>query len=221
MTRSTRIRTDDGHELSLSYQLGIYTLRFNGRELMSSRAHSSEAELARLTLAGVATEKPRVLIGGLGMGYTLRAVLDAEPQNKSVVVAEIFGIVIEWNWTKLKHLTNAAVADPRVTAIERDVSAVIEECPNTFDAIVLDVDNGPGAITLPSNRRLYEPEGLAAIYRSLRPGGKLGVWSSEEDREFASALRSAGFQVEIKHSEATPSHRSTQHIIFVATAASL
>lgn len=211
-----RATTPDGRELVLYERDGVYAIRVNGLELMSSRAHGSEEELARLTLARVQRAPRSVLIGGLGMGYTLRAVLDAARRPARVVVAEILPAVVDWNRSHLAALARHPLDDPRVTVEVRDVAEVLAGSPGAFDAILLDVDNGPAAFTTAGNQKLYGSSGLAAIRRSLRPGGALGVWSADPDPPFARRLERAGFRVEITTVSARTGARGPQHTIFVA-----
>ncbi|MEN8261588.1 MAG: hypothetical protein ABFS02_13635, partial [Pseudomonadota bacterium] len=154
--------TPDGGEIVLYERDGAYFIRVNGLELMTSRAHGSEEDLARLALAKLKRKKPKVLVGGLGMGFTLRAVLDAVPMSAKVMVAEILPAVIAWNRKELAHLAGSPLEDPRVAVVERDVAEIIAAGPSAFDAVLLDVDNGPAALTVAENERLYGPSGLAA-----------------------------------------------------------
>jgi len=213
-----RATTPDGKELVLYERDGVYSIRVNGLELMSSRAHGSEEALARLVLARVRRPHPRVLVGGLGMGYTLRAVLDVVPQQSKIVVAEIFPAVVEWNQADLAGLANAPLSDPRVTVRVTDVADLLDGHP-IFDAILLDVDNGPDAFTIARNTRLYGAQGLEKIRRSLRRPGVLGVWSADPDPPFERRLSKAGFRVQV---ETVPAHRAVKgpkHTIFIATVA--
>jgi spermidine synthase len=211
-----RASTPDGGEIVLYERDGAYFIRVNGLELMSSRAHGSEEDLARLTLAKVKSKQPKVLVGGLGMGFTLRAVLDAVPKSARVMVAEILPAVVVWNRDELAHLARSPLEDPRVAVVERDVAEIMAAGPSAFDAVLLDVDNGPAALTVSDNERLYGSAGLSAIKRCLRPGGVLGVWSADPDRAFEKRLARAGFRVS---TESVPARRGTKgpkHTIFVA-----
>jgi spermidine synthase len=214
-----RVRTPDGEELILHRRGDVYTLRLGGWELMSSRAHGSEQALAERPLAqleGPGRREPRVLVGGLGMGFTLRALLDALPVSRGeVVVAEVFPAVVAWNRGPLAHLAREPLNDPRVTVLEEDVRAVIARSRGRFDLVLLDVDNGPEALTLASNQRLYGPAGLAAIRRALVRGGVLAVWSADPAPEFHKVLRQAGFGVT---TETVRTHRNKglHHTLFLA-----
>jgi spermidine synthase len=208
--------TPDGGEIVLYERDGAYFIRVNGLELMTSRAHGSEEDLARLALARVQRKEPKVLVGGLGMGFTLRAVLDAVPKSARVMVAEILPAVVAWNRNELAHLAGAPLEDPRVAIVERDVAEIITAGPSAFDAVLLDVDNGPAALTVAENERLYGPSGLAAVRRCLRPGGVLGVWSADPDKAFEKRLAKAGFNVSTETVPARRGAKGPKHTIFIA-----
>jgi len=189
-----RERTPEGDEIVLSRRDGVYQLSVAGEPLMTSRAHGSEEALARLACAALGVRKsPRVLIGGLGFGYTLRAALDCLAPTAKVVVCEVFACLLDWNLGILAELAGRPLADPRTTVVRADVHALLDG-RERFDAILLDVDNGPRAFTLRSNHRLYGAAGLARLSRSLMPGGVLAVWSSAAAPELEAALRRAGFE---------------------------
>ncbi len=212
-----RATTPDGAEMLLCERDGVFTIRVDGLELMSSRAHGSEEALANLVLSSLGPKRrPRVLVGGLGMGYTLRAVLDAKPPASAIVVAELIPAVVRWNRSRLGHLAGAPLDDPRVTLLEADVGRVIADSPRSFDAILLDVDNGPSAFTVERNQNLYGPAGIAAIRRCLRSDGRFGVWSAEPAPGFERLLRSAGFDVEATRVWARKVAKGPKHTIFVA-----
>jgi spermidine synthase len=208
--------TPDGGEIVLYERDGSYFIRVNGLELMTSRAHGSEEDLARLALAKVKQKNPKVLVGGLGMGFTLRAVLDVVPMSANVMVAEILPAVIIWNRKALAHLAGEPLEDPRVAVVERDVAEIIAAGPAAFDAVLLDVDNGPAAFTVAENERLDGPSGLAAIHRCLRPGGVLGVWSADPDKAFERRLAKAGFKVSTETVPARRGAKGPKHTIFIA-----
>lgn len=211
-----RVATPDGRELVLYLRDGVFSIRVDGLELMSSRAHGSEEALARLVLGGTQRQEPSVLVGGLGMGYTLRAVLDAVPGSAKVTVVEIFPAVVGWNRGELAHLAREPLEDARVTVEEADVAAVINANPRTFDAVLLDVDNGPAAFTTAGNTHLYGLQGLTDIRRCLRPRGVLGVWSADPDPPFARRLTKAGFRVQTETVSARRGTKGPKHTIFVA-----
>lgn len=211
-----RAVTPDGKALILYERDGVYSIRVNGLELMSSRAHGSEEALARLVLAQVSHPSPTVLVGGLGMGYTLRAVLDAVPKKSRIVVAEIFPAVVEWNRAELADLAGAPLLDPRVEILVTDVAEVIAANQSGFDAVLLDVDNGPDAFTVARNEGLYAPRGLSQIRRCLRPRGVLGVWSADPEPKFARRLAKVGFHVQVETVPAHQGSKGTTHTIFIA-----
>ncbi|MFV2072075.1 MAG: spermidine synthase [Thermoanaerobaculales bacterium] len=210
------LTTPDGDELVLYERDGVFSIRVGGRELMTSRVHGSEEALASMVLARVRRKRPRVLVGGLGMGFTLRAVLDVQPPVSRIVVVELFRAVVDWNRTELAHLTRAPLDDLRVSLIEGDVAEVIRSSPKAFDAVLLDVDNGPTAFTVQGNERLYGVRGLASISRSLRPGGVLGLWSADPDPSFERRLRTSGFRVRVERVSARGVGKGPKHIIYMA-----
>ncbi len=176
-------------------------ITIDGRVLMTSAAHRSETELARLACAPLAG-RPRahVLIGGLGMGYTLRATLDDLPARARVTVVELNPVVVTWCRGPLARLTGNALADPRVKVIERDVARVIGDAAGAagaaFDAIVLDLYEGPHQATNRATDPLYGRAALERTAKALRPGGILAIWSEEPDRPFEARLAAAGFEVQ-------------------------
>lgn len=171
------------------------SIRVAGVELMNSRDHSSEDELGRQSAARITTPAPRVLIGGLGFGFTLRAALDALPADAKVDVVELVPAIVRWNRTILADLAGNPLADPRVTVIEDDVKNVIDKATG-YDAIVLDVDNGPDPV-YDGNADLYKRRGLSAAKAALARGGWLAVWSAFSSKTFTTWLRDVGFQPEL------------------------
>ena len=205
-----RETTPEGDELVLSRRDGTYSLSVGGQELMTSRVHGSEEALARLACEAIAEKKtPRVLVGGLGFGYTLRAALDRLPRGAAVVVCEVFASLLGWNRGLLADLAGRPLEDRRVTAVHADVQSLLDRRDNRerFDAILLDVDNGPQAFTLRSNDSLYSAEGLTRLSRSLAPRGVLAVWSSSASPEFQRRLRKAGFEARMESVPARPGGR--------------
>jgi spermidine synthase len=194
-----RAPISDGGEMVLSRRGDEYAIRVDGQELMNSRTHGSEERLAVHGCAGLrARPGVRVLVGGLGMGFTARAALNVLAADAEVEVVELIGAVVRWNRERLAHLAGNPLADPRVRVIEGDVTDVIARAERRYDAILLDIDNGPSALTLAGNKRVYAPDGLKSAARALRPAGVLAVWSAYEDAGFSARLRRAGFQVETK-----------------------
>ena len=191
-----RARAPDGTELTLARHVSEVIISAGGQTLMSSRQHASEDALGVLGCERARTlTEPRVLVGGLGMGFTLRAALDVLPPHASVQVTELLPAVVEWNRGPLGELAGRPLDDPRVRLEEADVVLTLRASPGRFDAVLLDVDNGPAALTSSSNAGLYESHGIAAARASLRPGGVLSVWSARADRAFERRLRQAGFSV--------------------------
>lgn len=185
-------------EMILSRRGNDYTIRVSGIELMSSMNHRSEDEIGRLAcaaLAGVAA--PRILIGGLGLGYTLRAALDALGPKAKVDISELVPAVVRWNRDIVGGLANHPLADPRVTVIEEDVARVIAGKTHHWDAIILDVDNGPDSVGQ-HNDALYKRSGLLSARTALVPGGLLAVWSSFESATFTRWLHDAGYESDLR-----------------------
>ena len=188
-------RTADGVDVVLYKRDTTYEIRVDGLSLMSSRAHGSEQNLAELVCADLREKvTPRVLIGGLGFGYTLRAALDLLPAGAQVVLSEVFEAVVAWNRGPLGHLAGNPMADPRVRVERADVYGVIGRTGAAFDAVMLDVDNGPDAFTLSSNGRLYTRTGLHRVMSGMAPDGILGVWSADPSPQFVRRLSKVGFQ---------------------------
>ena len=184
--------TPDGGRFELRRRDGNYVIQADGYDLMTSYEHGSEDAMMSL-----ACPRPRedacILIGGLGMGYTLAATLDLLPPGGSVVVSELVPEVVEWNRGPLGPLAGHPLDDPRTDLIVGEVADVIRDSKSRFDAVLLDVDNGVDSLTRAHNSCLYTAEGLAAAHRSLRPDGALAIWSAGRDRTFESRLRAAGF----------------------------
>jgi spermidine synthase len=208
-----RAATPDGSWLELREHDGEYVIRADGYDLMTSRQHGSEDAMMRLACPSPAANAC-VLIGGLGMGYTLRATLDALPPTATVVVAELIPEVVEWNNGPLAELVGRPLDDPRVTARLGDVAAAIRGASRMFDVILLDVDNGPGALTQRTNGWLYSPAGLASMHAALRPGGALAVWAVSGDPTFERHLRAAGFEPST-HQVTAHGKRGKRHTVFV------
>lgn len=213
-----RTRTPDGIELTLARHTSEYVIFADGQSLMSSRMHGSEEALGSIGCrrAGELT-RPRVLVGGLGMGYTLRAALDVLPPSARIVVAELIPAVVDWNRGPLGALARHPLDDPRVRIQEGDVGAVMRSNPGRFDAVLLDVDNGPVALTARPNAGLYDREGVAVARGSLRPEGVLAVWSAGHDRAFEQRLRSAGFSVRRERVSGRLKQGGPRHTILIAT----
>jgi spermidine synthase len=205
----------EGGNLTLHRKGDRFTLRVHDTELMSSGAHESEDALAALACAKLGhVADPVVLIGGLGMGYTLAAALKGTGPAAKIIVAELIPAVLEWNKGPLSHLAGHPLRDPRVSVRVQDIALSLQTEAEAFDAILLDVDNGPEGLTRDSNNWLYSPDGLTAAYTALRPNGVLAVWSSTPERTFAMRLRKMGFEVE-EVRVASSSH-DDRHTIWLA-----
>ena len=207
----------DGTTIQLRRRDREYLILANGKPLMSSRLHGSEEALATLGCKSArALEQPRVLVGGLGMGYTLRAVLDVLPSTAVVTVAELLPAVIEWNRASLAALAGHPLQDRRVRLKTGDVGFTLRANPGCFDVVLLDVDNGPAAFTAADNAGLYDNGGVAAAFAALRDGGTLAVWSAWGDRKFEQRLRFHGFRVEVMNVRARLERGGPRHTIFLA-----
>ena len=208
-------RTPDDADMRLTRRDTEYVILVNGLSLMSSRMHGSEEALATRGCHHLkGRERPCVLIGGLGMGYTLRATLDLLPEDGTAVVAELVPAIVEWNRGVLAPLAGRPLDDSRVRIEMGDVSTIIRAEAARFDAILLDVDNGPNAFTSPVNSRLYSDAGLAAISRALRPGGVVAVWSAWESHRFEQRLKYAGFAASVERVRARLKQGGPKHVLF-------
>jgi spermidine synthase len=213
-----RVRSAVGDELILRRRGGIYEIRCNGYDLMSNRAHRSEEALAELALETVAASAPRILIGGLGMGYTLRAALDHAPADARITVAEILPAIVAWNGDVLASLAGRPLEDPRVDLRESDIDALLDGIAG-FDAILLDVDNGPAAVVHAGNDPLYSARGLRRLRRALAPGGVLAVWSADRAPFFEALLEDADLAWRASEVAARGVAGDPLHVIYVARAA--
>jgi len=207
-------RVNGGSEFVLARHDEEWIVRVDGRVLMSSRMHDSEEALAEHALERC-DDPHSVLVGGLGLGFTLRAVLDQVPADTTVTVAELVPELVGWNRTHLAQLNDHPLDDPRVAVVVGDVFDTIKRSPRTFDVILLDVDNGPVALSSAKNQRLYSEYGVRACHQALRPNGVLAVWSSGPNARFERRLASAGFDVEVLRVAARKGSRA-RHVIFMA-----
>jgi spermidine synthase len=206
-----------GGELRLMRRGAELSIMSGAIELMNSRLSGSEEALATLTCAPLrAVDRPRVLIGGLGMGFTLRAALAELPASAEVRIAELVPAVVAWARGPMAELFAGSLEDPRVTIREADVAELIGAARGDYDAILLDVDNGPGGLNREANDGLYSLAGLAAAAAALKPGGVLSVWSATQDSGFVQRLRRSGYAVEEKHVRATGRKRGARHVIWLA-----
>ena len=205
-------------DLSLYRRGNEYSIRIGNAELMNSRIHASEDSLAELACNKIAHHhRPRILIGGLGMGYTLAAALKYSKDDAVITVSEIVSTVVEWNRGALAGLAGDPLHDNRVIVREIDVAKIIKTEHQAYDAILLDVDNGPEGLTRYGNDWLYSVDGLNAAYAALKPAGVLAVWSAGPDQAFLKRMKSPGFNVEEKRVRARGPRGGAHHTIWLAT----
>ncbi len=213
---SASIPGEDG-ELRLKRRGQEFSIMLGANELMNSRLSGSEEALATLSYERINTHpRPRILIGGLGMGFTLRAALAVLPADASVVVAELVPAVVGWARGPMAEVFKGCLDDRRVQIHEGDVGEPIRSGKAGFDAILLDVDNGPDGLTRKSNDTLYDLAGLRAARTALRPGGVLAVWSSGPDPRFTKRLRDSGFSVDAVNTRANGKRGGARHVIWLA-----
>jgi spermidine synthase len=205
-------------ELRLMRRGAEFSIKLGTNELMNSRLSGSEAALATLAAKKIeAVRTPHVLIGGLGMGFTLRAALAVLGSGARIVVAELVPAVVAWARGPMAEIFAGSLDDPRASIVETDVLDLIRAKPRTFDAILLDVDNGPEGLTRKANDALYDAAGLKMAWTALRPRGVLAVWSSGPNPPFAKRLRLAGFDVNEVNIRATGRGGGARHVIWIAT----
>ncbi|MDF0696366.1 hypothetical protein PYR71_07520 [Rhizobium sp. MC63] len=206
----------EGGELRLKQRGGEFSIMLGANELMNSRLSGSEEALATLSWERIKTHpKPRVLIGGLGMGFTLRAALAVLPDDAGITVAELVPAVVAWARGPMAEVFKGCLDDPRVGIHQGDVGEAIRAGKSAYDAILLDVDNGPDGLTRKSNDRLYDFAGLRAASDALRPGGVLAVWSSGPDPNFTRRLKDSAFAVDVINTRAGRK-RGARHVIWLA-----
>lgn len=217
LERLGEARTPNGTLIALYRHDGAYLIRADGVELMSTRRHLSEDRLAEVACAPLAERsRARVLIGGLGLGFTLRAALRLLRDDAEVVVAELVPEVIAWNADPNHDLSAEAMRDPRMRVVHDDVTNVLRENPGGFDAIMLDTDNGPDGMLMSENAALYARLGIGSTIAALRAGGSIVYWSVGDDPKFAAALRGAGLDVETLRVRAHDTS-GPMHTLYVAT----
>jgi spermidine synthase len=208
-----------GEELRLFRHGRDHMIVLGGNELMNTRQSGSEEALATLTCARLAGRRaPHLLIGGYGMGFTLRAALGVLDAKARLTVAELVPQIIGWARGPMADLTAGCLDDPRVRLIEDDVARLIQNGEGCYDAILLDVDNGPDGLTRPANSKLYSMRGLHSAREALTPGGALAVWSAARDPAFTRRLGDAGFAVEEIPVRARSNGKGAHHVIWLATA---
>jgi spermidine synthase len=208
-----------GHEgdVTLLKRGTEFSMRTAGTELMNSRLYSSEDALGELTCGRIKRKSGvRILIGGLGMGYTLAAALEQSEPDTLITVSELIPAVVRWNREHLGHLAGMPLDDPRVSVEEEDVAETIRKRKSAWDAILLDVDNGPDGLTRKANDCLYGISGLKTSFYALRPGGILAVWSSGADEAFTHRLKQCGFKTETVTVRARKPGKGSRHTIWLA-----
>ncbi len=206
-----------GEELSLMQRGSEFSIMVGANELMNSRRGGSEIALAIAACDRLRDVKaPHVLIGGLGMGFTLRAALAQLGESATITVAELLPEVVSWARGPLAEVFGGSLEDPRLQIVEGDVGEQIRSGSSVFDAIVLDVDNGPDGLVRPANGSLYDDSGLAAVRRALRPGGVFAVWSASPSAAFVRRLRLAGFSVDEVVGR-SGRQRGARHVVWIAT----
>ena len=216
--RIATAQTPEGGEMMLYRHDRDFSIMINGQDLMHSCQHESELELARLGCAHLVGRKaPSILIGGLGMGYTLRQALDMLSPHAQVVVGELLGAVVEWNREFFGELNGRPLGDERVDLKTGDIVELISRSKDRFDAILLDIDNGPRAMTDSSNRRLYCQEGIQACRCALREQGCLAVWSAEPSKKFEQLLMSCSFHVRRFRVPAYKGSKSQSRFVWLAS----
>lgn len=216
--RIAAARIPDGGEMVLYQHDRDFSIMINGQDLMHSRQHESELELARLGCAHLLGRKaPRILIGGLGMGYTLRQALDMLSPHARVVVGELLGAVVEWNREFLGELNGHPLADGRVELKTGNIVKLISRSRSRFDAILLDIDNGPSAMTYSGNSRLYGYEGIVSCRNALRRKGCLAVWSAGPSKEYEQLLMRCDFHVRRYRVPAYKGSKSQSRFVWVAS----
>jgi spermidine synthase len=208
----------DGTEMVLAHRDGEWVVRYGGKVLMSSRQHGSEDALAELALKK-ARQRRAVLVGGLGLGFTARAALERIPTDAKVVVAELTPALLDWNRRLVGKLAGRPLDDPRCKVHVGDVMNRIAEARGAYDAILLDVDNGPGSMVHEDNHRLYGHRGLAACRAALAEGGVLAVWSAHHDEPYLRRLQRAGFEATARVVPARGAAGGLKHVLFIAVKA--
>lgn len=215
--KSTTIPGSDT-ELTLSQCNDDFAIRVSGLtgDLMNSRRHHSEDALAEFACTRLgAIENAQILVGGLGMGFTLAAVLKTVGVSAEVTVAELVPAVVEWNRDLLGRCAGRPIEDSRTRVHLGDVADLLKQRADKFDAILLDIDNGPEPMTHSDNEWLYSPAGLKRIYEKLRPEGIVTIWSARADQAFTNRLKKTGFNVQLRTVRARPG-KGSRHTIFVA-----
>ena len=211
-------RIPDGAELCLVRHGTDFIITVDRNELMSTRMRGSEEALATMSCERIAGRaKPRLLIGGYGMGFTLRAALAVLPRDASLTLCELVPEIITWARGPMREVAQGCLDDPRVSLVQGDVAAVIRASPGVYDAILLDVDNGPDGLVRDANNQLYSERGLRAAKAALRPGGVLAIWSAARDNAFTRRLNNVGFVVDEVAVRARSNGKGAKHLIWFAS----
>jgi spermidine synthase len=209
---------NDGGELRLKRRGAEFSIMLGSNELMNSRLSGSEEALARLSCLKLqGRERPQILIGGLGMGFTLRAALAELGPDARITVAELVPAVVAWARGPMAEVFGDSLSDPRVSIFEGDVGGLIRSSRSAYDAILLDVDNGPEGLTRKTNDSLYNFSGLGSARAALTPGGVFAVWSSAANKAFTQQLRKVGFGVDEVGARANGTRGGARHTIWIAT----
>lgn len=216
-TKIATAEAPDGTPIDLFEHDGAHEISIRGAGLMTSRQHNSEEILGQLAVEGL-TDSPTLVVGGLGMGFTVRAALDALPDSARVLVVELIPDIVEWNRGPVGEHAGRPLDDRRVRIVEGDVLKALVSRRGQVDAIALDVDNGASAMVTGDNKRLYGPGGLAALRRALVPGGRLAIWSASDDPRLQTRMRDAGFAVTVHEAHARPRRKGARHVVFVGVA---
>jgi len=212
--------TPDGkNEVVLLQRDQEFSIRVDGQELMNSRMNGSEKVLAKLACKPISKRQgAKVVIGGLGMGFTLASALLHLQSHATVIQVELLPAMVQWHDQFLGHLCDHAVKDGRVEVVTQDIVHYLNTEKQTFDAIILDVDNGPEGLTQAGNNNLYNGAGIGMLKRRLTPGGILAVWSAKDSAPFTQRLKSAGFDARVHTVYARPNNKGGRHTIWIATA---
>ncbi|WP_269523891.1 spermine synthase [Coraliomargarita parva] len=210
-------KTPDGVSMALYEHDGAYSISLRGQELMHSKAAASELRLGELGVEHLGEAKaPRILIGGLGLGFTLKSVLAGVGPDAKVEVVELLEQVVTWNRERLQDLNGGLLDDPRVSVRVADAVPLLRKShPNTYDAILLDVDNGPTGMVKVSNNSLYSQKGMRQVRSALKPGGRVVVWSAGEDPHFKESLKRAGYRVGVVPAKVHERAKRAAYILYV------
>lgn len=210
-------KTPDGARLTLHEHDGSFCIRLNGHDLMHSKVTASETLLGELIATASRDRKnPRLLVGGLGLGFTLKSILDQSPASATVEVVELLPEIADWNRRFLSGVNGSLLSDPRVKLTVGDVVEVLARHPGQYDGVALDIDNGPCAMVRKTNSRLYDRRGIARIARALKPGGSAAIWSAGKDPAFEEGLKKGGFFVQKVPARLHPAAKRFSCTIYLA-----